>query len=449
MTVDLVLKNGKILLPEGVFEGGIAIDEGKIVSIGKEGNLPTANETIDVEGNIIVPGVIDIHSHLRDMDRSDWEDFESGTKAAAAGGVTTAIEMPLTLPPTTNVETFLDKKNRVENKAIVNMGLYAGAGTHNLEEIPLLHDNGAIAFKTFTHPPPKGRENDFLGLYVTDDGSHLNVLEQISKKDALSVVHAENWQIGHYYSEKIKAQGGKDLVAYLKSKPGITEAEAIQRVSYFADYTHTRLHICHVCSKEAIGVLKRIKASGLMITAETCPHYLAFSIDNVKHLGPYAKINPPIREREHVNELWKALNDGTIDAVASDHGPFPREVKELGWGDIWKAYMGSPGIDTMFPVMLTQMNKGLISLERLIKVLSENPARIFGLYPADIVVVNLKKKNIIDKEKSYSKAKDIALLYDGYEVQGIPTHTIVNGKIVMHDGEVFGKPGTGKFVTNG
>jgi dihydropyrimidinase/allantoinase len=458
MLVDLVLKNGKIILTNGIYQGGVAIDEGKIVALAKDSALPPADRIIDVEGKIIMPGIIDAHAHLRDVQRSDWEDFETGTKAAAAGGVTTVLEMPVTFPPTSTVDAFLEKKRLAERKAIVNIALYAGAGSHNIKEIPKLAEHGAIAYKTFMSSPPSEREKEFEGLYVTDDGSFLEVLKAIASTGLISCLHAENSDIVNFYMKDLQSKGKHDLQAYLESRPGIAEAEGIARAALLASVARTRLHICHVCAKEAVNIVRRIKMESFgQITAETCPHYLVFTIDDVRHLGPYAKVNPPIRTDEDRKILWEALLNGTIDIIASDHSPFPKQFKEVGIDDIWKASMGVPGIETMLPVMLTQFNRQLISLEKITKLMSENVARIFGLYPkkgviqvgsdADIVVVDIKKREKLSINKFYTKAKDIALLYDGLEVQGVPTLTIVNGNIVMEEGEVIGKPGTGKLIS--
>lgn len=457
MVVDIVLKNGKIVTSGGTFEGGLALESGKIVAMAKDSNLPQAEKSIDLEGRFVLPGFIDCHSHVRGMERSDWEDFRTGTMAAAAGGVTTILEMPLTLPPTSTGGAFKEKRNAMMNQALVNFAIYGGAGGQNIEEIPIMAKEGAIGFKTFMHHPQAGRERDFWGLYVTDDGSFLEVLRAIARTGLTSCIHAENDEIVGYLTSKLKSQGRKDLSAHLESRPGITESEAISRAAMLASEAGVSVHICHVCAKEAVRVVEAVKRSGQRLTAETCPHYLSFTFDEVKHLGPYAKINPPIRHDEDRQTLWRALNDGVIDIVASDHGAFPKQIKEVGREDIWRAYSGAPGLEAMGPVMLTHFNRGLITLERLVKVLSEDVAKIFSLAPrkgslavgsdADIVVVDLKKKKKLKSQEFYTKAKEISLLYDGFEVQGVPVLTLVNGVEVMRDGEVTGKPGTGRFVT--
>lgn len=422
----------------------------------KDATLPSGEETIDAKGGLIMPGFIDAHCHIRGMQRSDWEDFTSGTKAAAAGGVTTILEMPITIPPTSTVPDFKEKKKSASHEAIVNFALYAGAGTQNIGEISGMAKEGAIAFKTFMHPPPPGREQEFWGFFVTDDGAFLDVLRQIAQTGLISSVHAENPEIADHLARKLQMAGRRDLAAYLESRPSITEFEGIARAAMLASEARVRMHICHVSAKEAVNTIRAIRGRGQRLTAETSPHYLTFTFDEVKHLGPYAKINPPIRHREDRDTLWNALRNGAIDIVASDHGAFPKDVKDAGRDDIWRAYMGAPGLEAMGPVMLTHMNRGLISLEQLVKVLSENVAKIFGLYPrkgsltvgsdADLIIVNPNKRRKLKAQDFYTKAREAARLYDGFEVQGVPVLAVVNGVQIMKDGEVFGKSGTGRFV---
>lgn len=455
--VDLVLKDAKIVTGDGIFVGGLAIDSGQIVAIARNGNLPEADKVQDLHGNLIMPGAIDGHCHVHAMGRSDWEDFTTGTMAAAAGGITTILEMPQTLPPTSTAKAFAEKRKEAERDAVVNFGLYGGAGSQNLEEIPRIAAEGAVAFKTFMPQPSPGREKDMWGLFVTDDGSFFEVFKTIARTGIPSCVHAENWQIYQYLSKKLESEGKMDLAAYLEARPGITESEGISRAAMLANAAGARIHICHVCAQEAVDVVRRAKANGQRLTAETCPHYVTFTAEQVNQYGAYAKINPPIRTVQDRNELWKGLNDGTIDIVTSDHGPFTKDWKEAGLKNIWKASMGTPCLDAFLPVMLTHVNEGRISLETLTRAVSEKVAKIFGLYPkkgvvrvgsdADLVIVDPKKKRKLRAEEFYTKAKAIALVYNGVEVKGMPVATLVNGVEVMRDGQVVGKPGTGKFVT--
>lgn len=456
MTIDLTIKNGKIATSHGIFEAGIGVDKGEIVAIAKEANLPKADKTIDVAGNLILPGVMDAHTHFREPGKSEREDFESGTKAAAAGGVTTVFEMPLSFPCVSSAEILEKRRNLVKKRAVVDFGLYGGAGMHNIGKIPGLAAAGAIGFKTFLHAPPEGRDIEFEGSYATDDGSLLQILETVAKTRLTSSIHAENNAIINFLSQRLKSLGRKDSMAHPESRPNFVEAETVSKIIILARVAGAHLHVAHLSTREGLHFVEQAKASGQNVTTETCPHYLTLTADDMKKLGPRGKINPPLRSKADVEELWRGLNSGAVDIIASDHAPYTKEEKEPGWEDIWKSQSGSPTIETMLPLLLNGVNEGKISLKTLVRVTSERTAQIFGVYPkkgaiqtgadADLVIVDLDRRVKIDKEKMYSKARDLTP-YDGWKVKGWPIMTIVRGEVVMKDGDVVGKPGYGEFVS--
>jgi len=455
LTVDLVIKNGKAVMPDGLYEVGLAIDEGKIVCIGKASKLPKADHTIDASGKIVLPGIIDAHVHLREPGTPQREDFETGTKAAAAGGITTVLEMPVSTPAVASAEALNRRIELLKNRAVVDYGLYAGAGTHNLQQIPSLAKAGAIAFKTFlTHPPPE-REPEYRGVYAVDDGSLLEIFGAVSKTGLRSCVHAENNTIIERNIAKLKESKRLDPPAHAESRPNVVEVEAVERAITLAKTANAKLHLCHTSTREAMEIIQSAKRSGMDITAETCPQYLTLTSEVMKKSGPYAKINPPLRSSADVNAMWSAVNGGTVDIIASDHAPFPKEEKDVGWTDIWKAPAGMPQLETMLPLLLTKVNERRISIERLARLMSTNPARIFGLYPrkgairigsdGDITIVDLKKQKTIRKEEMHTKGRSVTV-YDGWEVKGVPTATIVRGQIVMDESGVVGKVGYGQFL---
>ncbi len=453
--MDSVVKNGKILTCFDIFEAGIAIEEEKIVAVAKEPNLPKADNLIDAKGNLIIPGVIDAHVHIE----AEPENFETGTKAAAHGGITSVMEMPYFTPSITTVQTFNQKRKRGEREALVDFALYVGAGTDNLDEIPALGDTGAIGFKTFTLKR-ETRSEASKGLMIWDDGSLTDVFESIGKTGLVSTVHAENDEITEYLAQKLKKEGRKKLIDYLQSKPGIEEEEAVARVLNIASKTKVHLNVCHVSTGKSVNLVRQAKASGQRVTADVCMNHVFLDLEYVKKqvdkLGPYAKITPPPRSKMDVESLWKGLNDGTVDFIQSDHVPCSKDEKEVGWIDIWKAESGGVGIECMLPLLLTQVNKGKISLRRMVEVTSSSAAKIFGIYPkkgaiqvgsdADITIIDMKKEDKLRSEKMYSKGRSISRLFDGWKVKGMPILTMVRGKTVMKDGEVIGKPGYGKFI---
>jgi allantoinase len=384
------------------------------------------------------------------------EDFSTGTAAAAAGGVTTVFEMPVSTPAVSSADILQRRIAIVTKKAIVDFALYGGGGNHNLEKIQDLARAGAIGFKTFMNKPPEGREIEYEGAYVTDYGALFEVLKMVTKTNLPISIHAEDDAIITSFSEQLKKAGRKDILAHAESRPNFVEANAISSVILLAQETGARVHIAHLSTHEGVQILQHAKAGGQTLTTETCPHYLLLTVKDMKRLGPYAKINPPLRSQEDVEELWHGLNNGTVDIIVSDHAPYRIDEKEAGWSDIWKAQSGAPTIETMLQLLLTKVNEGKLSLERLVKVTSENVAKIFNIFPkkgviqvgsdADFVIVDLHKKIRLDKTKMYSKARDLNI-YDGIEVEGCPVLTLVRGEVVMRDGIVYGQPGYGEFIT--
>ncbi len=464
--IDLAIMNGRIVTSVGIYRTGLGIDKGKIVCLAKDQHLPPAKETIDIRELLILPGIIDIHTHFKDLGCSDWEDFSTGTRAGAAGGVTTIMEMPQTLPACTNKETFELKKKAVQQKAVINMALYGAGGIKNVANILELAEAGVVGYKAIFASCRTNSEKEELelskmrtkelgNLLINDDEGFLEVLDRISETHLPCCVHAESADICNYYRKKLQ-RGRGNLYSFLMSRPAVAEVEAVSRTILLANQAGVQPHICHLSSRETVTAIRQAKILNKKVTSETCTHYLKFTVDDLKKHGPYGKVTPPIRRHNDREELWKGLLDGTIDVICSDHAPFSNKLKESGWDNIWEAPAGIAGIEVMLPVMLTFVNKGKISLEMLVRVMSENPAKIFGLFPsrgtisigsfADLTIVDMKKKIKLNVEKFYSKAKSSAMVYDGLRVHGIPVFTIVNGKIVMKAGEVIGKNGGGLLV---
>ena len=455
--VDLVIKSGKIVRSHDSFEAGIAIKDGKIVAIAADSQLPPAKEVIDAKGKAVMAGVIDPHVHMREPGIVEREDWITGTMAAAAGGVTTVLDHPNSIPPVNCAEALLSKKEIIASKALIDFGLYGGAGTTSIEQIAEQAEAGAVAFKTFLWPYPD-RKDEFEGLTCTDDDTLLDIFEAVAETGLIQALHAESKPIVDHYTKKLLCEGRKDPLAHGKSRPVIAEVEAVSRVVLFAMETGLRLNIPHISSGSAAAVVREAKDRGYHnITGETCPHYLFLTEERMAEIGPYAKVNPPLRSREEQEKLWECLLDGTIDTLGSDHGPHLPEHKERGWDDIFAAPAGSAAIETALPVMLTAVNQGRIDLQTLTRLMSENVAKLYGLYPrkgviqvgsdADLVIVDMAKEMIIDRRKMYTKQRDAARMFDGWHVVGVPVMTIVRGTVIMRDGEIVGEPGYGQFVS--
>ncbi len=440
MAVDLVIRNGKIVTPQGIYEGDdIAVEKGKIVAIDKRGSFPETKETVDATGKYVLPGIIDVHVHFREPGYEYKEDFETGSMAAAAGGVTTVCDMPNNQPFCSTVEAFQQKKEIIRNKAYVDYGLVAAVVGETIEEIPKLAEAGINVFKIFMGATVGG-------VPAPDDGGMLRAFQLVAETGLRVGVHAENNAIMDYLTAKLKGEGRTDPLAHVEARPPVAEAESIQRAILFAAEAVCNLHIYHLSSKEGVELIKAAQEKGVKVSAETGPHYLLLDCDYMKKVGSILKMNPPVRSRQHGEALWKGLLDGTVEVIGTDHSPHTPEekIKE----NIWEAIPGFPGVETSMPLMLTQVNEGRLSLMTYVKLASENPARLFNLYPrkgtirvgtdADITIVDMEKVGVIDSENLHSKSKITP--FDGWRVKGLPVFTIVRGNVVMKDGEIVGKP---------
>ena len=441
--VDTVIKNGKIVTPYQIFEAGIAIDNGKIVAIAKAPRLPKAEETIDAKGNFLLPGVIDAHSHIYDPDYTYREDFITGTTAAAAGGVTTIIDMPLRKPVLTKL---IKEKIRVgEKKSLIDFSFHSGMIVkENMEEIPAVVKLGVRSFKVFTCAP-----------FKVEDETLIQVMKTVAKYNGVLVVHAENDDIVSQRTNKLKEQGRKEPMAHIESRPAVAEHKAVNKVITFAKQVGVHIHIAHMTTRRGVELLERAKASGQKVTAETCPHYLIFTKNDMQKLGSYLKMTPPLRSKDNVLSLWHGLKLGIVDIVATDHAPGTREEKEAGWRDIWEALGGIPGVETLLSLMISEgVNKGLISFRDLCRMLCERPGKIFQLYPrkgvlqlgsdADIVIIDPKKETVISADMLHYKVGWTP--YEGMKLKGYPTLTMVRGEVVASHGEIIGHPGYGAFI---
>lgn len=440
----------------GELPANVVVRDGKIVALTEHDTVFPAEQVIDCTGKYVLPGVVDAHVHLRDPGKVEREDFETGTRAAAAGGVTTILEMPISLPPVYTADILRARQEGVAAKAVVDYAFYGAAGADNLEEIPRLAAEGVVGFKTFLHSPPPGREKEFVGLCAVGSGVLREILRCVATTGKVSAVHVEDDSIVQWEINRLKALGRNDGPAHAESRPEIAEIVATAQVLALARDAGVRVHLAHMSSPVAVEMARQARRSGVRVTVETCPQYLLLTEEELARQGPFAKINPPMRSEASREGMWRLLLEGAIDLVASDHSPFLLEEKERGFQDIWMAPAGSPGLETLLPLMLTEVASGRLTLSHLVRLVSENPARIFGLYPrkgavrvgsdADLVVVDMQAETTIRRERMYTKARDSARLYEGRRVQGLPVLVAVRGNVVMRDGEVVGRPGWGQFV---
>ena len=451
MQADLLLKNGYVFTPHGLLEAGVAINQGKIMKVAKEPNLPKSEKELDCRGQIILPGLIDPHVHFRDPGYVEKEDFYTGSCAAAAGGFTLVADMPNNLPPATSRSAFRLKIREAESKTVVDFCLYAGCGAENVDEMSELAAEGAAAFKTWMYLTPPAD----AGLCTSDRRNLFKVMAAASRLRLPIAVHAEDAEIIERSTSLLKASGRKDALAHCESRPAEAEAKAVKTCLEVAESSGATLYLLHLTTRGAIEEVRSAKRLRLKVLAETCPHYLFLKEEDMLKLGAYAKVNPPLRRREDQESLWRALVDGVIDCIGSDHAPHQKSEKDAGLEEIWAAPAGAPNIEVSLPLMLTRVNEGVLSLERLVELMATNPAKLFNLYPirgvvtegaeGSLTVVDLKAEYKIRVDKLYTKAKACAL-FDGWFVKGKATYTIVRGVVVMEDGVVLGSRGLGRFI---
>ncbi|TFF84845.1 hypothetical protein EU524_00070 [Candidatus Thorarchaeota archaeon] len=444
--VSLVIKNARLLLESGMVRGGIAVEEGKICAVATENHLPEADRTIGADNKLLVPGFIDGHAHIHDPAMLEHEDFTTGTMAAAAGGITTVVDMPLTNQ--VDSPAVVDEKVKTgEKMALTDFTFYAGMlNAENVDMIPGMIEKGIAGFKAFTAAP-----------YQTSNGVITKALSEVSEHGGHITIHSEDQGILDEFQSEF--DGDWDApISHSLSRPNLAEELSVRQNISIAKATGGHLHIAHITTKEGITEVERGKLQGVTLTTEVCPHHLVFERDEMNQLGPKSKMNPPLRSRQDRSALWSALLRGAIDMTVSDHAPCPREKKEAGMDDIRESWAGADGVQMIMRVLLSEgISRGRLSFSRFIRVGSRNPARIFGLYPkkgtirvgadADVVIVNPTKEEKIDSEMMFSKCG--WTLYEGRNMKGVPEMTFVRGESVFEEGQMIGKPGHGQFLPMG
>ncbi|MDO4269079.1 MAG: amidohydrolase family protein, partial [Eubacteriales bacterium] len=311
---DLWIENGKVFLEGAFTAASVGVKDGKIAVIAAPDVKEEARETLDLGGQYLIPGAIDTHMHVRDPGHTERGNFYTETLAAAAGGVTTIMEHPISVPPQYNVEILENRIERAEAQCVVDFCFYGAAGGEHPEEITRLADDGRIvAYKTFLHKAPNGREQEFKGLTMADDGELMVGMQELAKTGLICAFHAEDNDLIQYYIDKFQAEGRVSYQYHALSRPVIAEVQSVERVLRFARETGARIEIAHVSTPQAMELLKKAKREGLDVYAETCPHYLFLNEADLEKYGPFAKCNPPVRTKELSDRLWDYVNDGTVD----------------------------------------------------------------------------------------------------------------------------------------
>lgn len=443
MPVDTVLFNAKVYTSQGIVEAGIAIDNERIVKIAKDINLPPASTRLNLNGNLVLPGLIDSHVHLRDQQLAYREDFTTGTAAAAAGGVTTVIDMPNNRPTTMDSRSLRERMQLAEKRILVNVA-FNSAFPRLTAEIPQIISEGAVGFKLYLL-------QQIGGVNIDDKNALERAFKTIAETKVPIAVHAEDKTTLENAKKKMQNAQRNDFKAFSETHPTGAEVKAIQRVARLAQDSGAHVHICHISSKHGLKTIQKAKATNASITCEVTPHHLLLTTQSLKKHGNLALMLPPLRTKADTEALWKALRQGLIDTVASDHAPHSMEEKTAQ--SIWEVKPGIAGLETLLPLMLTEANKNRLTIADLVRLTSRRPAEIFRIenrgklsegYFADIVVVDINREYKIDASRFKSKAKFSP--FNGWKVKGKSMKTFVNGQLVMDEGEIIAKPGTGRII---
>jgi len=440
------LYSNRVILPEGEFPATIFIDDERISGVQK-GLVEQNGYTLENFGNdVIMPGIIDSHVHINEPGRTEWEGFDSGTKSAVAGGITTLIDMPLNSSPvTTSVEDFQLKLEAARSQIYANCGFWGGFVPDSLENLEQLSRGGVLGIKIFLcHSGiddfPNVTENDLR-----------NALPILHKNGMSLLVHCE--LITEHKDEDLINESPLSYNAYLNSRPRIWEDEAIALIIMLCGEYNVPCHIVHLSSSDSLSQIREAKERGLQLTVETCPHYLVFNAEDISDGSTEYKCAPPIREKKNNDQLWKALKEGLIDFIVTDHSPAPPELKELDSGNFGKAWGGIAGLQFSLPAVWTRAYKEGFSVKEISDLMSFNVAKFLKIdgergriakgFFADLVVWSPEESFVVNELNIYHKHKVTPYLNN--RLKGVVKKTYVSGFSVFDNGK-FDERKKGKII---
>jgi allantoinase len=454
--LDLVVTGGTVVAPTGRVVADVGVASGRIAAIAEPATLRGAEE-VDARGLWVLPGAVDAHFHVRAPAHPHREDWTSATCAAAAGGITTLLEMPISSPAAYTGAVVRARRELGERQAVVDFGLFAAPGTLERRDITSSVEEGAVAFKVFLHAAPPERLDEFTGICVTDSRTLYEAFRLVGTTGLGITAHCEDQGVLDAVGAAYRGDVGPS--AHPRLRPVEAEVVAVAQALAMSEATGTPVHVAHITSAAAVALVHSARRRGVRATMETCPHYLEFTAAAMEQHGPFAKVNPPLRGDNDRAALWHAVLDGSITLVASDHAPFTASEKAVGWTDIRPAPSGTPGVEMLLPYMMDRALRGTLTVEHAVALLSERPARLYGLAPrkgalapgadADFVLFDPSGTWTVDRARLRTKARECAALWDGFVFAGRIHATYVRGRAVYQDGAVTGAPGWGRFVRPG
>lgn len=438
---------GTVVTEEAVLpESCVAIADGRVLGLMSADSPIEAGERIEFPGCLILPGIVDAHVHARGV---AGEGFTNITRAAAAGGVTTMIDMPGDLGRIADtLQAFTAKINLGRSEAMVDFALYGAATPHNLGQLEGIARAGAIGFKMFMS------ESGTLGHM--DDGSLLATFQEIARIGSVAAVHAESFEITNYLTRRFIQEGRCGPEMHLASRPDVAEVEAVMRAVEYARITGVDLHLCHISLARSVDHAATRRLEHPRLAVESCPQYLVLSEETMERIGALGKINPPLRRVGGTEAMWERVRLGRVDLIGSDHSP--HRLSDKSAPSIFDNRSGMPGVETMLPVLYSEgVAKRKLPVQQVVSLITAKPARRFGLYPrkgallpgcdADLVVLDPMAEWEIAASNLHQAAGWTA--YEGMRVRGKPILTMVRGRPVYRDGQMLGTAGFGRFVPPG
>jgi allantoinase len=444
---DLIIRGQRVITPDSNGPATVHIRGGRIEHVGSFDDVPEGSPVVDAGDSVVLPGLVDSHVHVNEPGRTRWEGFATATRAAAAGGVTTIVDMPLnSIPPTTTPDGLRQKLDAARGQCRVDVAFWGGLVPGNLGLLAQLYAGGVVGFKCFLIP---SGVQEFA--HVTEDELRPAMFE-LARLEAPLIVHAEMpGPVEHALATCGAGEAEGDPRRYetfLCTRPREAENEAVALMLRLCRETEARVHIVHHSSADALPLLREAKDAGLPFTAETCPHYLTFAAEEIADGATEFKCCPPIRERENCERLWQALGDGTIDMIVSDHSPCPPEMKRRGEGDFLKAWGGISSLQFRLPVVWTEARRRGHTFDDLARWLAREPARLAGLLrrkgaitpgrDADIVIFDAEATFRVTPETNEHRHK--LTPYDGREFTGVVEATYLRGEKIYESGEFSASP---------
>ena len=447
---SLLVAGGWLVDEQRVRRADVLVRDGKVAALVEPAqSSPEADTLLDATGLHVLPGLVDAHVHFNQPGRTEWEGYQTGGAAAAAGGVTCVLDMPLNChPPTLDRDALLTKHAAIAEHALVDYALWGGVVPDSLDHLPELRDAGVVGVKAFLC-------DSGLAEYPPLDQARLELaMRRTAQLGLLLALHAEDAELTGRLGADARAAGRNEPLDWARSRPSEAEMEAVARALDIASVTGARLHFVHISTGAAAQRIAEARRAGLDVSLETCPHYLTLDERDLERLGAVAKCAPPLRSAEVAESLWRALLRGDVDWVASDHSPCPPDMKE---GDIWQAWGGISGVQTTLPVLLDEaVHRRGLPLPRLVCLTAANPARRFGLYPrkgalvpgsdADLTLVDLESEWILGQADLHTRWPVSPFI--GRTFRGRVEATLVRGTTVYRHGEVLAQPGFGRLLVS-